>query len=150
KVLADDFGVGKFDIKAFAREIVMSETYQRSSTLPKDVKDVEPAAFAVYPLRPLTPEQLAWSMMQATGLIEAERQANRKLDDKALLPKLAEHVPPFVRLFGNQPGEALDPSQFEATLDQALFLDNGALLRGWLTPRPGNLTDRLSKCSDAT
>jgi len=147
--LAEEFVACKFDVKTLVREIVSSETYQKSSRLPKDLKEVDPASFAAYPLRPLTPEQLAWSMMQATGVIDAERKANPKLDDKALCDKLAGNVQPFVKLFGNQPGEAFDLSQFEATLDQALFLDNGALLRGWLAPRPGNLTDRLGKCADA-
>ncbi len=33
----------------------------------------------------------------------------------------------------------------QATLEQALFLRNGELIRGWLTSRPGNLIDRLSR-----
>jgi hypothetical protein len=53
-----------------------------------------------------------------------------------------------VSLFGSQAGEPADLG-FQATLDQTLFLANGALVRGWLAPRPGNLTDRLSKIKDA-
>jgi hypothetical protein len=146
--LADDFADSEFDLKGLVKDIVTSQTYQRSSALRKGVKEVDPAAFAVYPLRPLTPEQLAWSMMQATGLIEVERKAQAKTDDKALFTKLAGNVQTFVALFGNQPGEPFDPAQFEATLDQTLFLDNSALLRGWLTPRPGNLTYRLGTLAD--
>jgi hypothetical protein len=148
QTLADDFAGRKFDIKGLVQEIVTSQTYQRSSELPKGIKEADPAAFAVYPLRPLTPEQLAWSMMQATGLIEAERKANPKLDDKALFTKLAGNVPTFVALFGNQPGEPSDAGNFEATLDQTLFLDNGTTLRTWLAPRPGNLSHRLAALTD--
>jgi hypothetical protein len=144
-MLAGDLAEHAFDVKGLIKDIASSQTYQRSSALPKGAKEADPATFAVYPLRPLTPEQLAWSMMQATGLIDAEAKAQTKPDHKALLTKLAGNVQTFVALFGNQPGEPFDPGQFEATLDQTLFLDNGALLRGWLTPRPGNLIDRLGK-----
>jgi hypothetical protein len=149
QVLADELAAGHFDLKALTREIVTSRTYQRSSALPKETQDVDPAAFAVYPLRPLTPEQLAWSMMQATGLIDAERKAQPNADDKTIVAKLAGNVTAFVSLFGNQPGEPFDPTSFEATLDQTLFLGNGGLLRDWLKPRPGNLTQRLSELKDA-
>jgi hypothetical protein len=149
KTLADDFAGRKFDVTGLVREIVTSKTYQRSSAIPKGVTDFDPAAFAVYPLRPLTPEQFAWSMMQATGLIDAERKAQPKAEEKAVFAKLAGNVQAFVSLFGNQPGEPFDPNAFEATLDQTLFLDNGALLRGWLAPRPGNLTQRLADLKDA-
>ena len=46
-------------------------------------------------------------------------------------------------LFGTQPGDAAFNQEFEATLDQTLFLTNGAALRDWLTVRPGSLIDRL-------
>jgi hypothetical protein len=58
------------------------------------------------------------------------------------------NVATFVRLFGGQPGQP-EGQSFQATLDQALFLENGDLVRSWLTPRPGNLTDRLLKLQDA-
>jgi hypothetical protein len=54
-------------------------------------------------------------------------------------------VAPLVVAFAGQPGTA---QEFEPTLDQALFLANGPLLRGWLAPRPGNLADRLGKLAD--
>jgi Protein of unknown function (DUF1549)/Protein of unknown function (DUF1553) len=149
KILADDFAARKFDVKTLVKEIVSSQTYQRSSEPPKGVKDVNPASFTVYPLRPLTPEQLAWSIMQATGLLDAERKAQPKADGKVIFTKLAANVQTFVGLFGSLPGEPFDPSNFEATLDQTLFLDNGALLRSWLAPRPGSLTQRLDELKDA-
>ncbi len=47
-------------------------------------------------------------------------------------------------LFGAQPGDASFNQEFEATLDQTLFLTNGATLRDWLAARPGSLIDRLN------
>jgi hypothetical protein len=149
KMLADEFAAGKFDVKAFVREVALSQTYQRSSELPKGVSEVPEDNFAVAILRPLSPEQMAWSMMQGTGLLDAERKAQGKTSNEdALYARFAGNEAPFVSLFGSQAGEPAS-ADFQATLDQTLFLLNGALVRGWLAPRPGNLIDRLSKLKDA-
>jgi Protein of unknown function (DUF1553)/Protein of unknown function (DUF1549) len=147
-LLADEFARTGFDVRAFLRELALSQTYQRSSERPADAKDAPPDLFAVAPLKPLTPEQLAWSAMQATGLTDAERQAlGEKATEPASTAKLAGNVAPFVRVYGGLRGQP-EGQTFQATSDQALFLANGALVRGWLAPRPGNLTDRLTKLAD--
>jgi hypothetical protein len=148
RLLGDELGSLKFDIKAFLKQIALSKTYQRSSRLPKGVDEAIPQAFAVAPLRPLSPEQLAWSMMQASGLTDAERKALGKgATDAALYARLAGNVALFVQVFGRPAGQPEEG--FEATLAQTLFLKNGAQLRAWLPPRPGNLTDRLTRLADA-
>jgi hypothetical protein len=147
-LLADEFAAMKFDLRASLRELALSQTYQRSSELPAGVKEVPPESFGVANLKPLSPEQLAWSLMQATGLTDAERLAlGKNLTEQALYTRLAGNVVIFVRLFGSQPGQP-EGQSFQATLDQALFLENSDLVRGWLAPRPGNLTDRLLKLQD--
>ena len=146
QLLADELGTLKFDVKAFLKQIALSQTYQRSSRLPKGVEEVAPQTFAVAQVRPLSPEQLAWAMMQATGLTDIERKA-KGMTEARLHAKLAGNVPPFVKVFGGPAGQPQEG--FEATIDQTLFLKNGALLRGWLVPRAGNLIDRLTKRSDA-
>lgn len=146
--LADEFAAHKFDIKYLLREIALSKTYQRSSELRKDGKNIRDKDFAVALLRPLSAEQFAWSLMQATGLVAAERKAlGPKGTEAALDAKLYVNVAPFVAAFGGQPGQPADLG-FQATVDQTLFLSNGDLIRGWLTPRPGNLTDTLMKLKD--
>ena len=75
KLLADDIAAHKFDMRDFLRELALSQTYQRSSEQPSSDKEAEPTSYTVASLKPLTPEQLAWSLMQATGLTDAERQA---------------------------------------------------------------------------
>jgi hypothetical protein len=141
-MLADDIGARKFDIRGFLREVALSQTYQRSSEAPPSVKQVEPGQFTVANMKPLSPEQLAWSLMQATGLTDAERQTlGAKATEAALYSRLAGNVAPFVATFGSPPGT---PQHFEATLSQALFLANGPVVRSWLMPRPGNLTARLA------
>jgi hypothetical protein len=147
-LLADQFAAMKYDLRSFLRELASTRTYERSSELPQGVAEIPPTSFAVAELKPLSPEQLAWSLMQATGLVEAERQALAKnASDTALYSRLAGNVAPFVATFGAASGQP-EGQSFQATLDQALFVDNGALVRNWLAPRPGNLTDRLSHMSD--
>ena len=145
QMLSDDFRASNHDVKALVRAIVLSDAYQRSSELPKG-KDADPKAFAVASIRAMTPEQFAWSLMQATGVIAAERKA--KGTEAAIYAKLAGQVAPFVNLFGTLPGDAAFNQDYEATLDQTLFLTNGQALRDWLTARPGNLVERLNTQKD--
>jgi hypothetical protein len=147
-LLADEMAATKFDVRHFLREVALSHTYQRSSEPPAGVKEVAPTSLAVARLKPLSPEQLAWSLMQATGLTDAERKAlGQGATEAALYARLAGNVAPFVATFGGKAGQP--DGHFEATLDQALFLANGKTVRGWLAPRPGNLTDRLAQLKDA-
>jgi hypothetical protein len=148
KLLAEEFAARHFNVKELLREIALSRTYQRSSRVGKDADEVSESSFAAAILKPLSPEELAWSMMQATGLITVEHGAQGKnANEQALLDRLAAHEKPFISLYGNQPGEP-DDGNFQATLDQTLFLSNGSLVRGWLSPRTGNLMDRLIKTKD--
>ncbi len=61
--------------------------------------------------------------------------------------KLRGPIQQFVALFGAGAGQ---PQRgFFATVDQALFFDNGGQVRGWVAPSAGNLSDRLLKIKDA-
>ncbi|MGE0756754.1 MAG: DUF1549 domain-containing protein, partial [Pirellulaceae bacterium] len=51
----------QFDLKALLREMLLSQTYQRSSVLPEGVNEPPEGAFEVASLRGLSPEQLSWS-----------------------------------------------------------------------------------------
>lgn len=145
ELLTRELIANKYDLKALSRAILLSQTYQRSSATTN--KDVEAKWFAVAQLRPLSPEQFAWSLMQATGLTDIERKG--KATEAGIFAKLAANVGPFVTLFGNNPGEPTINQDFEASLDQTLFLTNGGTLRDWLTPKGGNLADRLKQMKDA-
>jgi hypothetical protein len=119
---------------------------------------------------PLTPEQLAVSMMQATGRVgqlragEAARinkaaplkeadlkdaakvAAREKEIDEATWAKALAASAGFVNLFAGQKGQPQDA--FFATVDQALFFANGGDVRTWLTPSGTNLTARALKLED--
>ena len=107
-----------------------------------------PDSFAVARLKPLSPEQLALAVMQASGLTDEARLAlGKNLNEAALHARLAGNVTPFVAIFGAQPGQA-EGQQFQATIDQTLFLRNGPLVRNWLVARAGNLIDRLARLQE--
>ncbi len=148
QMLADEFTASKYDVKALIRAIILSETYQRSSEAPKG-KDVDPKTFAVAAIKAMTPEQFALSLLQATGMMAAERKAQPKATEAALYAKFMGQAAPVVNLFASQPGENAFSQDFEATLDQTLFLTNGPTLRDWLTPRSGSLIGRLNTQMDA-
>jgi hypothetical protein len=144
-LLADDLAAHKFDVRGFLRELALSRTYQRASAPPEGVGEKDVPLYGVARLKPLSAEQLARALMQATGLTDVTRKSLGKGANEAkLYAALARNMTPFVRAFGGAPGTAED---FDATIDQALFLSNGALVRSWLAPRAGNLTARLSTLS---
>jgi hypothetical protein len=148
----------------------LADDQQNYSRAAEDLIGHETRQFATASLKPLTPEQLGWSVMQATGLADQFRAAseaeintktpltdaikndpaqmaarNQQIDD-ATFTKLQANAARFVELFGAGAGQ---PQSFFATADQALFFGNDGQIRGWLTPSGGNLTDRLGKLTDA-
>src|SRR5262249_47587479 len=146
-LLADELAAHKFDVKWLLREIALSNTYQRSSAPAAGAKDLGPDRFAVAPLKPLSPEQLAYAVLQATGFTDAERQSlGGNPDDTALRARLAPQAAPFSNVFGGSPGQP--DEKFAATLDQTLFLKHGGTIRNLIAQRPGSLLDRLLKLND--
>ena len=141
--ISDELQRNKLDIRATLRQIARTRAYQRSS-IPKSAgSSGQVPPFAVAPLKPLSPEQMAWSLAEATGLIEEQRQALKdKATEAELYNRLAPQLTDLVRVYANPPGTA---AGFEARAEQALFLANGPTVRTWLAPRPGNLVERLSK-----
>ncbi len=110
-------------------------------------------SFAAMELLPLSPEQLCWSAMQATGQLESfrtaatkewdaknkqseadqedpEKQAARAAGiEKLYRDKLRPTEDQFVRFFGGAAGQP--QTDFFATPEQALYFENGGVIRGW-------------------
>ncbi|QDT95814.1 DUF1549 domain-containing protein [Gimesia aquarii] len=159
-LLTESLRKNKYNIRLMLREMALTKTYQRSSHVAKDAKIPEETSFSVALLKPLSPEQLAWSMMQATGLTEKTlhslkakqskadaKKGQKKTEDpqwqeEALHDALSRNVTAFVTTFGIVGAQT---SQFDASANQALFLRNGPLLQSWLVPSKNNLTARLKK-----
>jgi hypothetical protein len=174
-LLANELVASGFDVRHFLRELAFTRTYGRSSELPPGAEpdDLPPWSFASAALKPLTPEQLGWSVMQATGIVAANRAAVERqlleldpklhdltsLDDarrrfaaelveKTLYDRLKGNLNPFVHQYGGAAGQPQDSAQ--ATVHQALFLSNGQPLQSWIAPSGDNLTGRLAKLTDAS
>ncbi|MFO0878981.1 MAG: DUF1549 domain-containing protein [Gemmataceae bacterium] len=144
-LLADDIGARRFNMREFLREIALSQAYQRSSEPPPGVDLKDAPLYATAVLKPLTPEQLALSLMQASGYTDAMRASlGKSITEEKLYARLTGGIAPFVRSFGSGEGA---PQGFDARIDQALFLANGSLVRSWLTPGSVNLLGRLQKLS---
>lgn len=159
-LLTESLRKNNYNIRLMLREMALSKTYQRSSQVANDDKIPEEASFSVALLKPLSPEQLAWSMMQATGLTEKTlnslkakqikadaKKGQQKVEEpqwqeEALHDALNRNVTAFVTTFGFVGAQT---SQFDASANQALFLRNGPLVQSWLVPSKNNLTARLKK-----
>ena len=147
-LLTDQFVAHKFDVQWLLRELVLSQTYQRSSLrLTPEGQPAPPAEekqFAQASLRPLSPAQFARTVLQATGESEVQRAAlGDALTEEAVHAKLAGYENQFVSLFGGAPGRP--PEAFESTVTQVLFLSNDATIQGLVQRKDGNLADRLLK-----
>lgn len=133
--LADEFVAHKFDVKWLLREIMLSQAYQRSSVFPEGQDKLAAETFLVGLEKRLSAEQLLASMREATG----ERESMAKTGVDALQAK-------FIRAFANPSREPED--EFSPSLKAALFVLNDDAVLSLLTPKAGNLVDRLAKLPD--
>jgi hypothetical protein len=121
-------------------------------------------------LKPLTPEQLCWSVLRVTGVYDRTWQAQAAELDKASplseaeqndpAAKAARHVTleqktfdalkgtvgTYVQLFGAAAGQP--QNDFFSTPDQALFAANGGAVNSWVAPATDNVTERIVKLED--
>lgn len=131
----------RFDLRWLTRELVLSETYQRSSAGGEG--DPQPRTFAYARTRPLSAEELADSWRRATWFDEAERQrAKPESSTNRYHPLGREYM---FRYFGVPNTGAGD---FQGGMQEHLFLNNGPL--GQLVgEQKGNLTHWLATAPDA-
>jgi len=129
ELLADEFVAHQFDLKFLFREIAMTSAYQRSSLLPVNSPVVPPQAFTTAIEKRLSAEQLFASMAVATG--------------NTTIPATKAK---FLKAFANQ---AREPEyDVEPSLKAALFVLHDDAVLSLLTPKAGNLVDRLMKIDD--
>ncbi|MDA0283242.1 MAG: DUF1553 domain-containing protein [Planctomycetota bacterium] len=161
-LLTNEFIAHGYDLRWLVREMLLSETWQRSGLLPGNPVATKPGSFAVALERPLMAEQLLSSVLVATGntdviqnarKVAAENSADASGNsataaetetaavDTPKAPTLAELKAGFAGAFAN---EAREPEgEFTATVKGALFWRNADLMQALLQRRPGNLMDRL-------
>ena len=159
ETLTDEFVAGGFDVKKLLRRIALSESYARSGLLPAGVseKKIPPQSFRVAIPKPLSAEQMAYALMQATGNLDRITKATggAKFTTKDYLNGKIKEPPAnltdvmrfFTEIFGGSSGEP--EIDFQPSTTHALFLMNERLVLQWLVAKEGNLIDRLSKIADA-
>ncbi len=172
-LLAASFREHDYNIRWLLRELAATRVYQRSSEPPPTGSEglSDPWQFAVYQLRPMSAEQLCWSVMQGLGIVASTRQqviqqieqvdtklgdileadpirADRKpwIIEEALFKRLRGNEGQFVRYFGS--GEGQSPDALHSTVHQALFLSNGQPIQSWIRPSGKNLTATLVAIED--
>jgi hypothetical protein len=156
ETLSQTFVASGYDVKQLLREIMLSDAYQRSSLQPADGSLDDPALQVRYRSalpKPLTPEQMAWSVMRVTGNLDRILQAPRPESSSftyqnyinGRITQLPNHLTDvmtlFIGVFGNPPGEP--ETTFNPAVGHSLFLMNEPLILDWLKPQPGNLVAHL-------
>jgi chromosome segregation ATPase len=126
--------------------------------------------FAMAQLKPLTAEQMYWSMVKVTGVYDRTREAQeaelakakplngaaanepasrraRAIDvEQKTHDKLKSDLRAFIRVYGAGAGQP--QNEFFATADQALFVSNGGSINGWIAPSGGNVSQRMAAEGD--
>ena len=128
--LSEDFVRNGHDIHRLIRILASTRAYQLDSR-PKGTVPPPPEAFAWALEKPLSAEQLYRSLLQVTAnpVDNGGRVAGKKDP---------EWRATFIRQFPD-----LFAPEYNATLQQALFLSNSPWVDSLLQPREGNLTSQL-------
>jgi len=142
EVLSEDFASKGFDLKRLIANIMETEAYRRSSVWPETERPRE-SRYAVFNLRPLTPEQLAMSVAMATEYVEVVKLQKKKTDARELRAELEKDYKSFIEQYESQ------NDGFAATTGQALFMTFNKTTQKYLQPVAGNLAARLVKTGNA-
>jgi hypothetical protein len=137
--LAAEFVRGDFDVHHLVRVIVHSETYQRSSKMPRDLERPDPSLYAVAPVKPLSIEQSFDSLFRVVG---AEAQVEQRLGRPDAMGRRGMLVDPrmaiyqrFRRSFDDD--EAGEDEQFTGTIPRGLMMLNDPQVNEMMRARPG-------------
>lgn len=149
----------------------LQEAVQQQTRHQDELPELLSRHFQLSDLRPLSPEQLCWSILQVTGVYERTRQAAvAELDksnplqaetaaDPAVLrqrelqieqttwEKLRGNQKQFITLYGAAAGQP--QGDFFASADQALFASNGSTINSWVAPAGDNTTQRIIAAESA-
>ncbi len=136
--MAEDFQKSGYNVKALARWIVNSHTYQLSSVITKQ-NEKDETLFSHMMLKPMTPEQLFDSLLTATSAQKAGGDSNASGKRDTWLKQ-------FVITFANDEGD--EGTTFQGTIPQALMMMNGELMKNATEGKPGSfLADLLAEAN---
>lgn len=148
-LLATQFAQHNYDIKWLIRQIALSDTYQRTGVVSDSVQGAKRNQYRVYAEKPMSAEQLMWSMLTATGqLAHIPEPGNNEQGgiDESATDTLDDIRDDFLAAYANPPREP--ETEFAPSVRGALFVLNAPRVLSWLKAEPGNLADRLNKQND--
>jgi hypothetical protein len=137
QLLADDFVAHGYDLKRLIRVIAATRVFQLDSAMELEPTEAHEAAWAVFPLTRLRPEQVVGAIVQAASLETIN-------DDAHILVKLAtlNNERRFIQRYGDS-GE----DEFGArggTIPQRLLLMNGTIVHDATKPGLFNAGQRVA------
>jgi hypothetical protein len=139
--LADEFVRSGYDLARLIRLIAASAPMLRDSRADFPITPEHEAAWAVFPLSRLRPEQMAAALVQASWLKTIDGQAH-------VLQRLAMagQIDQFVRRYGDLGDDEFNDQA--STIPQRLLLMNGELVKERTRPQPlVTATSRLAMLS---
>ena len=121
QLLADDFVAHGYDLKRLIRVIARTHVFQLESALEPEPTEAHEAAWAVFPLTRLRPEQVVGAISQAASLETID-------DDSHIVVKLISSIDErnFVHRYGDMGEDAFDSEA--GTIPQRLLLMNGTIV----------------------
>jgi hypothetical protein len=160
-LLAEDFRQNGYDLKRLIRIIVNTDVYQQASTFSKNnAEDHQHYSRAL--MRPMSPEQLFYSLMRVTDYEETMKKVAKKQEERmrkrmkeqgeeammgnvSFIDRVLEQ---FTVVFENdEMGEAVD---FTSTITQALYLMNGEMSNERIEGKRGTVAKILAKYESET
>jgi hypothetical protein len=143
-LLTEEFIAHNFSTNWLLQELALTKTYQLSSETTVKNTAIPEDRYARALLKPLSPEQLAFSLLQASGFTDSVRLSLAKnLSEEKVHAATAPSARAIVAIHGTRPGQPEE--DFSSSLDQILFTKHNAAMLNLLSPRAGSLLDRLSK-----
>jgi hypothetical protein len=135
--LARDFERSGYDVQRLVRTLCNTRAYQLESRARSPrTKSAPPESFARALDKPLSAEQLFRSLLIATGNTPDKGGKVAGLSEKELRRAFVAQFPD------------LFPAEYNASLQQAMFLSNSRFLDSLVKPQEGNLAARLLVAKD--
>jgi hypothetical protein len=138
--LGDAFAAQGFDLGYLIRGILNSQTYQRTSRYPSAMTRPPETSYALSNIRPLSPHQLALSLLVAAGYAHTEAQT----DAAKLRTKLESQHAGLLASLVKDLDSGTEP--YQAGVREALFQSNNATFAEMLLK--GGRAAQLSRIAD--
>jgi hypothetical protein len=133
--LAQDFASHGYDLQYLTRAIMQTDAYQRSARTTERNKN-DDLYLTHARLRPLTAEQLFYSLLEATNIEGREKRRRRDFESMR-----RDYLRRYRFLFGNDEQEEEEVNK--PTISQALMMLNGAIVSDGSRRAAGTRLDRI-------